>query len=234
MGNGQRDAFTRFKEALAANGINYDRLIAVASADKTARLEANATASLTLYSDAKAKSDRFAICDKRGNPVWHGRFFATDHNYNGEQSSGEIAAAKKAVWLASKVKETLGLPAIKLALKVNAEWLCYANAVRQGNPGGGRARALGDLAIRSGVVLTVEHIVGGLIARERFDTRLPRELKGGMLELLDELLLPILQRGLDDPLDQHPAPAYALARPTAGRRAAARARQNPLAPAMPA
>src|SRR5215472_2077692 len=118
MGDGQRDgaqtAFTRFKKALTANGINYDRLIALASADKTARLEANATASLTLYSDAKAKNDRFAICDKRGNPVWHGRFFATDHDYNGEQSSSEIAAAKKAVWLASKVKETLGLSAIKL------------------------------------------------------------------------------------------------------------------------
>jgi len=69
--------------------INYDRLIAVASADKTARLEANATASLTLYCDAKANNDRFAICDKCGNPIWHGRFFATDHDYNGEQSAGE-------------------------------------------------------------------------------------------------------------------------------------------------
>jgi hypothetical protein len=156
-----KTAFARFKKALAANGINYDRLIAVASADKTAHLEANATASLTLYSDAMAKNDRFAICDKRGNPVWHGRFFATDHDYNGEQSSGEIAVAKKAVWLASKVKETLGLSAIKLALKVDAEWLCYANAVRQGKEGGGRARALGDLAVRSGVVLTVEHVAGG-------------------------------------------------------------------------
>jgi len=53
-------AFTRFKNALAANSINYDRLIAVASADRTARLEANATASLTLYCDAKATNDRFA------------------------------------------------------------------------------------------------------------------------------------------------------------------------------
>jgi hypothetical protein len=42
-----KTAFTRFKKALTANGINYDRLIALASADKTARLEANATASLT-------------------------------------------------------------------------------------------------------------------------------------------------------------------------------------------
>ena len=133
-------AFTRFKQALAANGINYDRLIAVASAGKTARLEANAAASLTLYCDANAKNDRFAICDKRGNPVWHGRFFATDHDYNGEQSSSEIAAAKKAVWLASKVKETVGLSAIRLALKVDAEWLCYANAVRQGKARQGRRR----------------------------------------------------------------------------------------------
>ena len=170
-------AFTRFKRALAANGINYDRLIAVASADKTARLEANARASLTLYCDAKANNDRFAICDKRGNPVWHGRFFVTDHDYNGEQSSGEIAAAKKAVWLASKVKETLGLSAIKLALKVDAEWLCYANAVRAGNPGGGRARALGDLAIRSGVVLTVEQIAGG--KNPAINTRYPPDSKNG-------------------------------------------------------
>jgi hypothetical protein len=162
-----KTAFTRFKKALAANGINYDRLIAVASADKTARLEANATASLTLYSDAKAKNDRFAICDKHGNPVWHGRFFATDHDYNGEQSSGEIAAAKKAVWLASKVKQTLGLSAIKLALKVDTEWLCYA-AVRQGKEGGGRTRALGEIAVRSGVVLTVEHITGGKNPADRY------------------------------------------------------------------
>jgi hypothetical protein len=149
-----------------------------ASADKTARLEANATASLTLYCDAKANNDRFAICDKRGNPVWHGRFFfAIDHDYNGEQSAGEIAAAKKAVWLAAKVKETLGLSAIKLALKVDAEWLCYANTVRQGKEGGGRARALGDLAIRSGVVLTVEHIAAAKI--RPINTRDPPGSKNG-------------------------------------------------------
>jgi len=56
-----KTAFTRFKQALAANGINYDRLIVLAHADKTARLEVNATASLTLYCDAKAKNDRFTI-----------------------------------------------------------------------------------------------------------------------------------------------------------------------------
>ena len=51
---------------------------------------------------------------------------------------GRNRRAKKAVWLASEVKETRGLFAIKLALKVEPEWLCYAHAVRQGNPGGGR------------------------------------------------------------------------------------------------
>ena len=42
-----------------------------------------------------------------------------------------------------------------------ANLVCYANAVRQGKEAGGQARALGDLAIRSGVVLTVEQIAGG-------------------------------------------------------------------------
>jgi hypothetical protein len=109
--------------------------------------------------------------------TWHGRFFATDHDYNGGQSYSEIAAAKKAVWLASKVKETLGLSAIKLALKDDAEWLCYANAVRQGKEGGGRARALGDLAIRSGVVLTSNISLAAKI--RPINTRYPPDSKNG-------------------------------------------------------
>jgi hypothetical protein len=47
-----------------------------------------------------------------------------------EGSGYRPGPSRKAVWLAAKVKETLGLSAIKLALKVDAEWLCYANAVR--------------------------------------------------------------------------------------------------------
>ena len=115
---------------------------------------------ITLFSDAKASKDRFAICRHDGLPVWYGRFFDSDRDYNGEQSSGEMAAAKKAVWLASKVKEHFGLTEVNLTLKVDAQWLRYANWVAAEVKGGGKARTLGLAAIRLGVRLTVEWIPG--------------------------------------------------------------------------
>ena len=156
--------FSGFKKALKAElGIDYAALRGAAHEAKTEALEAAATASLTLITDAKARTDRFAVCDRNGNPVWFGKFFEDDRDYNGEQSSGEMAAAKKAVWLASKVKDALGAAAIRLTLKVDAEWLCYANAVA-GNPmdnkTGGKARPLGELAQRYGIVLNIQHISG--------------------------------------------------------------------------
>jgi len=163
-GNGMDSAagFSAFKKALLENGIDFDALRQEARGAQGAALAAQATASLTLFSDAKAKNDRFGICDKSGNPVWYGKFFDNDRDYNGEQSSGEMAAAKKAVWLASKVKEAIGAPALALTLKVDAEWLCWANAVRMGAKSdvGGKARPLGEMAQKLGVVLTVEHIPG--------------------------------------------------------------------------
>ena len=116
-------------------------------------------ARITFYSDAKAKLNRFGICDFRGRPLWHGTFFKDNREYNGEQSCGEMVAAKKAVWLASKVAEAVGRP-VALTLKVDAQWLIYANKVAAGEKGGGKARALGILAQKLGVILTVEHVYG--------------------------------------------------------------------------
>lgn len=118
---------------------------------------------LMLFVDAKAKHDRFAICDCNGEPIWFGKFFETDCDYNGEQSTGEMAAAKKAVWLASKVAESLGEKAIKLTLMVDAQWLTWANAAKNfptDRKTGGKARVLMYAARRLGVDLTVEHVAG--------------------------------------------------------------------------
>lgn len=112
-----------------------------------------------LCSDAKASNSRFGITTADGEPVWYGRFFDDDRDFNGEQSSGEMAAAKKAVWLASKFAEKIGR-SVKLNLKVDAEWLVWANAVRAGGKSGGKARELGEAAERLGVRLRVEHIPG--------------------------------------------------------------------------
>lgn len=159
-----RSGFAAYKKALKTElEIDYNALRAGKRSDQLKQLAEQATASLTLYSDAKASHDRFAICDRDGDPVWFGRFFDSDRDYDGEQSSGEMAAAKKAVWFASKVAEARGDKAIRLTLRVDAKWLCWANAAMR--PGwdckkGGKARALADAAKKLGVLLTVEHVDG--------------------------------------------------------------------------
>jgi len=155
-----RAGFSAFKKALLEVGIDYDSMRAEKRADRQALLEKAAEHTITLFSDAKASKDRFAICNRDGKPVWYGKFFDSDRDYNGEQSSGEMAAAKKAVWLAAKVKEVLGVASIRLILKVDAEWLTWANRVAEGADGGGKARALGEAAQKLSVVLRVEHIPG--------------------------------------------------------------------------
>ena len=102
------------------------------------------TANLTLVSDAKARTKRFAICDGESNPVWCASFF--ESNNIAKQSYCEMDAAKKAVWLASKIKEEIGADVIQLTLKCNAA--------------GDRARALGGHANWLNVVLEVVHIPG--------------------------------------------------------------------------
>lgn len=155
-----RAGFSAYKKALLTSGIDYDAMKAEKRAAKQAAAEATAVHEIMLYTDAKARTDRFAICNKNGDPVWYGKFFDDDRDYSGEQSTGEMAAAKKAVWLASKVKDVLGASTIRLTLMVDAEWLTWANLVQQGRDGGGKARALGEAATKAGVVLTVQHIPG--------------------------------------------------------------------------
>ena len=163
-----RSGFSAFKKALAEIGVDYDALRDEAKAAHNAALASLATHSVTLFSDAKASKDRFGICGPDGKPIWYGKFFPDDRDYVGEQSSGEMAVAKKAVWLASKIKDSIGAPAINLTLKVDAEWLTWANTVRAVEDGGGKARELGEMALRYGVVLTVEHIPGAENPADKF------------------------------------------------------------------
>jgi len=162
--------FSAYKKALLAHGIDYDAMKLHDRLDATTALAEAASASVTLYTNATATTSRFAICDKNHNPIWYGTFYGKDLEYNGGQASGELAAAKKAIWLASKVKEKLHLPAIRCTLKVQAEWLTGANTVRHRENGGGQARSLGSLANRSAVLLTVEHIASADNPAEKYTT----------------------------------------------------------------
>jgi len=154
-----RAGFASYKKALLeVAGVNFDELNATRRQIKAEELKGNCNHRVTFFSDAKASHDRFAICGADREVVWYGRFFDNDRDYNGEQSTGEMAAAKKAVWLASKVAEAIGESAIMLTLIVDAEWLCWANST---NPKvGGKSKALREAAQRLNVDLTVQHING--------------------------------------------------------------------------
>lgn len=168
MGFDSASGFSNFKKSLLAAGIDYDAMRAGEVAERREEAAAAATATVMLFTDAKARTDRFAICDSTGEPVWYGKFFSGDRDYNGEQSSGEMAAAKKAVWLASQVAEAIGAKAIKLILNVDAEWLVWANEVAAGRDGGGKARALGLHAEKLNVVLRVQHVAGADNPADKF------------------------------------------------------------------
>lgn len=112
---------------------------------------------LTLYSDAKASKERFGVTDAKGNGVFYGKIF--DLEFNGEQSNSEMIAAKKAVLFASKVAAAAKCK-IRLTLFVDAQWLLYANKVKLGESGGGKARELGDFALRHDIDLEVKFVKG--------------------------------------------------------------------------
>lgn len=149
-----RAAFPKFKDALSEFGISYEEMRSGAKAAADEEVASKITHELTLITDAKASHSRFAICDGSGNVVWFGRFFDNDRDFNGEQSSGELAAAKKAVWLAGKVKEALGAPAMRLTLKVDAQWLTYQDKFKQ------KGSILTAMAKAANIELHVEWIAG--------------------------------------------------------------------------
>jgi hypothetical protein len=153
-GMDNRSAFPKFKDALLIIGIDYNNIRNEAKQAAQDELQAKITHHVTLYSDAKASQDRFAITDKDGNVLWYGRFFDNDTDYNGEQSSGELAAAKKAVWLGSKIKEAVNAPAISMTLYVDAQWLTYQDKFKQ------KGSILSAMARKYDIDLSVEWIPG--------------------------------------------------------------------------
>ncbi len=144
--------FSYFKKALlAATGRDWDAERETAAADKAASLAAKVEGKITLYTDAKASASRFAICKADKKPVWHGAFFRNDAVFTGEQSTGEMSAALKAVWLAGQAREAVGMGGILLILRTDAQWLCTLS---------GKAKKLADAAAAAGVMLRMEWIPG--------------------------------------------------------------------------
>ncbi len=160
-----RQAFSRFKKALLDIGIDfnakkYEHRDSTNENDKKYFLSNLPKFKITLYSDAKAKNNRFAICNKDGEPIWHGSFF---DNCVQEQSAQELGAAKKAIYLADKVFEENNIPHGErlLVLKVDAEWLTWGSTrLDKYAKRGGKAKVLGFMAQKCGIFLKIEHVAG--------------------------------------------------------------------------
>jgi hypothetical protein len=83
-------------------GLDY---YAARGEDRAASVDAlrqSVTHEVALFVDAKARCQRFAICDADGDAVWFGIFYEDDQSFSygdrNEQSACECAAARKAIW----------------------------------------------------------------------------------------------------------------------------------------
>lgn len=143
-------AFSTYKKALLDIGIDYDTIKRERQEAYAKSLNEKAEVTLVLYSDANCKNNRFAVCNGNKQPVYFGNFF----NGTANQAMAELEAAKKALWVAVKVKEHYELEAMKLVLYVDAEWLTYQDNKKQ------KGFILTEFANKNNIVLEVVHISG--------------------------------------------------------------------------
>ena len=119
------------------------------------------------YVDANQNHNKFGITDEEGTPLWWGDF----ENTPSSQAQAELEAAKKAVWLARKIRKEIGKKSINLYLKVDAQWLEWANKY-DGSKLGGQAAQLAILAMACKVDLFVIHVPSSRNLADEF-TRKP-------------------------------------------------------------
>ncbi|MBL0319662.1 MAG: hypothetical protein IPP74_10315 [Alphaproteobacteria bacterium] len=129
QGLDNKGSFIQFKKALLQHGIDYNALRNAYHAERANQLAAICTHELTLITDADKSLNRYAVCDGHGGVLWHGKFFEHEP---ATQFEAEIEAAKKALWLAGKVKERIGAQGIRLTIKLDAEWLSFQGDVLKG------------------------------------------------------------------------------------------------------
>lgn len=126
-GMDNRSAFPKFKNALKEIGIDYDGIKRQSETAKKEQKEADANYEISLYSDYKLSTNKFAITDENGKPLWYG----VDFDNPTAQTEGELNAAKKAIWLAQKIAELKGEKGVKLNLYVDAQWLVFQSSSKQ-------------------------------------------------------------------------------------------------------
>lgn len=111
--------FPKFKSELWKQlDISYDDIRSSALRARAAEIAEAAQSApwVTLYTHGDAEVSAYAVCGEQGENAWYGEFHAEDREFRGDQTSADISAAAKAVFLAGQVRSELELPAIRLRL----------------------------------------------------------------------------------------------------------------------
>lgn len=147
LGFNNRSAFPRYKAAiLKVCGIDYDAVKAARIESVEAAIATAVTHEITIYTDFKMKTDKFAILDGRKNVIGFGKTFEEL-----EQSQGELWTALKALDIAASAKRNAKLAAVRLNLFVDAQWLTSLS---------GKAEILATTARKFGIELNIQWIAG--------------------------------------------------------------------------
>ena len=112
--------FTKFKTELRKQlHIDYDELRQKAFDARTAELAEQAADApqVTLYAAGDSEVDSFAVCNEDGEDPWYGTFH--DNDRVTDQDGADLAAARKAIYLAGKARDQEDLEVIRLRLVVS-------------------------------------------------------------------------------------------------------------------
>lgn len=113
--------FPKLKRTWLKYGIDYVQLREERrSAEFSELMDTAADAPLViLYCFADPEHEVYAVCGEDGEQAWYGTFHEKDRYYESGQSQfdADYATADKAVYLAGKVAEEIGVPAVRLELR---------------------------------------------------------------------------------------------------------------------
>lgn len=125
-----RARFPHFKKALLKElNIDYTGLKKQKKVDFENNLKSQIKQEISLTTDAWGKKARYAVVlTETGKPVSYGKFY---EKWELEQSQAELEAAKYAIGVVAKMMKDNNIPAIKLNLTVDAQWLLYQENYKQ-------------------------------------------------------------------------------------------------------
>lgn len=120
--------------------------------DKNKEILLTSKNKIELIIDGQFNIQRFAILDKNQNPIWFGKEF---NNSFDSQWEFELDVAKKAIWVAQKIKELLNLDQLVLVLNTDCQALRYQSKWSQ------KGFVLTFNATKNNIGLIVKYIQGG-------------------------------------------------------------------------